>query len=73
MTREKIYLGQHDVLDPAAGRFRVGDVPVDVALGVDDHCDARLFVGDEVRGVSEAAEVVLLQKHGDIFCLANFS
>ena len=54
---------EEDVLDPAAAALGVGDVLVDVALRVDDGRDAGCLVGDEVRRVGEAAEVVLLEDH----------
>ena len=39
------------------------DVLLDVALRVDDRGDAGGLVGDQVRGVREAAQVVLLEDH----------
>ena len=54
---------QDDVLDPAAEPLGVREVLVDVALRVDHGGDAAALVGDEVGGMSEAAEVVLLQDH----------
>ena len=55
---------QEHVPDPAAEPVRVLEVLLDVALGVDHGRDAGGFVGDQVRGVREAAEVVLLEDHG---------
>ena len=59
----RVEVGEEDVLDPAAEPPGVGDVVLDVALRIDDRGAARLLVGDEVGGVGEAAEVVLLQHH----------
>src|SRR5262249_25525338 len=54
---------EENVLDPAAELLDVGDVLVDVSLRIDDRRDPGLLVGHEVRSVSQAAEVVLLQYH----------
>jgi hypothetical protein len=54
---------QENVPDAAANRLGVGHVLVDVALRVDDRGDACILIGDEVRRVGEAAELVLLQDH----------
>ncbi len=52
------------VADPAAEPVGVLEILVDVALGVDDSRLANLRIGDQVGGVGEAAEVVLLQDQG---------
>ena len=54
---------EQDVLDPAAEALGVGEVLVDVALRVDDGGGTRDGIGDEVRRVCQAAEVVLLELH----------
>ena len=44
-------------------RVGVGEVLLDVALRVDHGGNPAGFLGDEVGGVREAAEIVLLENH----------
>ena len=62
-----VEVGEEDVADVHAEFVGVVDVLLDVALGVDHDGGAAGFVGDEIGGVGEAAEVVLLEEH-----IANF-
>ena len=54
---------QEHVTDPALKPAGVLEVLLDIALRVDHSCGSARLVGDEVRGVREAAEVVLLEDH----------
>ena len=54
---------QEHVLDPAAQPPGVLEVLLDVALRIDHGRVAARLVGDQVGGVREAAEVVLLEDH----------
>ena len=58
-----VEMRQQDMLDPQPRRSRIGDVGVDVPLRIDDRRDSGCLVGDEVRRVGEATEVVLLEDH----------
>ena len=55
---------EEDVLDRVSAGLGVGQVVVDVALRIDHRGRLRLLVGDHVRGVRQAREVVLLDLHG---------
>jgi hypothetical protein len=54
---------EENVADLEAEFFGVVEILLDVALGVDDYGGVAGFVAEEVRGVGEAAEVVLFQDH----------
>src|SRR5439155_963894 len=54
---------QEHVPDPKAEAAGVAHVLLDVALRIDDRRHPALLVGDEVGGVCEAAQVVLLENH----------
>ena len=62
-----VHVGEENVADRQALRLSIGDVVVHVALRVDDDGGLRVVVTDEVGGVGETAEVVLLQQHGVVF------
>lgn len=66
MTGDEISveMGEEDMFDLKAVFFSEGEVAIDVALGIDDGGDACGIVGDEVRGVSEAVEIELVEDHG---------
>jgi hypothetical protein len=51
------------VADVEAELFGVVEVLLDVALRVDDNRGVTGFVAEEIGGVREAAEVVLLEDH----------
>lgn len=59
----RVEVGEEDVADPAAQPPRVLDVLVDVALRVDDRGHPGGLVGDQIRRVGQAAEVVLPEDH----------
>ena len=59
----RVEVRQKDVSYRAAGRSRVGDVLIDVALGIDHRRLPGLLIGDQIAGVREAAEVILLEDH----------
>jgi len=55
---------QEHVADPASEPLGIVEILLDVPLRIDDGRLATLLVGDQIRGVGEAAEVVLLEDHG---------
>jgi hypothetical protein len=59
----RVHVGQEHVLDPAAELLGVIEVLLDVTLRVDDRGAASHLIGDQVGGVRQAAEVVLLEDH----------
>ena len=59
----RVHVGQKDVFDRAGELLGVGDVLLDVALGIDHGRAASYLIGDQVGGVRETAEVVLLEDH----------
>jgi hypothetical protein len=58
-----VEVGQKHVRDPAADPVCVLHVLVDVTLRVDHRGDPAPLVSDQVGGVGEAAQVVLLEDH----------
>ena len=65
-----VEVGLDDHLDGEAARLRVGEVLSDVALGIDDNRAAAGLIADEVRGVGETFEVVLLELHRNSFVVS---
>ena len=59
----RVEVRQENVANPNVEASRVAQVLVDVALRIDDGSRPALLVRDEVGGVREAAEVVLLDNH----------
>ena len=59
----RVEVGQDDVLDREAIPRCVVDVLADVPTRVDDDGGARPLVADQVRGLRQTAEVVLLEDH----------
>jgi hypothetical protein len=59
-----VEMGQEHVADTTAEPGGVLEVTLDVALRIDDHRCAAVLVGDQVRRMRQAAEVVLLQDRG---------
>ncbi len=60
-----VKVGEEDVTDFEAMRGGVGEVALDVALGVDDDGRRARFVSEQIGGVRETSEVVLFQDHDD--------
>ena len=58
-----VHVGQEHLSDRAPELVGVGDVLLDVALRIDHGRVASYLVGDQVGGVRETAEVVLLVDH----------
>ena len=59
-----------DQLDGHAEFLGVGHVLADITLRIDDHGAAGGLVADQVRGVRQAFEVVLVELHGGVLqCL----
>ena len=59
-----VEVGEEDMADLEAKFFGVGQILLDVALGVDDDGGRTGFVSEQVRGVGQATQVVLFQDHG---------
>jgi hypothetical protein len=60
-------VGFDDGVDDEAAGSGVLEIPRDVALRVDDDRPSGGLVTDQVGGVRQAAEEVLLEDHGDTF------
>ena len=58
-----VEVGEKDVADLEAKFFGVGQVLLDVALGVDDDGGRTGLVSEQIGGVGQAAQVVLFQNH----------
>jgi hypothetical protein len=61
-----VEVGLDDEFDRQAGIGGVGEILGDVALGVDHDRSARRLIADQVRGVREALEVVLVELHRSV-------
>jgi hypothetical protein len=62
-----VEVGFDDGVDDEAAGSGVLEIPRDVALRVDDDRPSGGLVTDQVGGVRQAAEEVLLEDHGDTF------
>ena len=60
----RVEMREEHVADLAAEPVGVPQVMIDVALRIDHGRLAAVLIGDQVRGVSEAAEVVPLEDQG---------
>ena len=58
-----VEVGEEDVADLKAKFLGVGQVLLDVALGVDDDGGRTGLVSEQIGGVGQAAQVVLFQNH----------
>ena len=65
MTGEEVCveMGQEHVTDLNSKPVRVSHVLVHVPLWIDDRRRAACLIGDQIRGMREAAEVVLFEVH----------
>ena len=72
VARKKVgvEMSLNNFCDREAVSFSIGEVLVDIALWIDDHSVASRFIGDEVARVGQTVEVVLLEEHGRLLCLA---
>src|SRR5580704_5062644 len=61
----RVKVGQKDVTNPEAIFLGVGQVLLDVALGVDDDGGGAGLVCEEIGSVREAAQVVLFKNHSN--------
>jgi len=59
-----VKVSEEDVADGEPKHFRVGEVLLNVALWVDQDSGGAGLVSDQVGGVRQAAQVVLLEDHG---------
>jgi hypothetical protein len=55
---------QKDVADMDAEPLGIVQILLDITLWVDDDGGMAGLVGQQVRGVGETAEIVLLEEHG---------
>ena len=71
MAGDKIGMevGEEDMADLKAKFFGVGQVLLDIALGVDDDSGRTGLVSEKIGGVRQAAQVVLFQNHRNLYCL----
>jgi hypothetical protein len=60
----RVEVSQNDVTDGVARRRCVVQILLDIPLRIDDGRLFGSFVRDQVRGVSQTAQVILLEKHG---------
>ena len=58
-----VEMGEKDVADLEAKFLGVGQVLLNIALGVDDDRGRTGLVAQQVGGVGEAAQIVLFQDH----------
>ena len=65
-----VEMGQEHVANPQAVPFGRIDVPLHVALRIDDDGRTALAVADKVRRVGETIEVELLENHGPLISAA---
>jgi hypothetical protein len=54
---------QQNVLDLQMVFGSEGEILIGIALRINDGCRARLFVSDEIGGVSQARQIELFQNH----------
>src|ERR1700675_3595711 len=66
----RVEMGEEDVTDLEPEPFCIGDILMYIALRIDDDGCAALFIAKQVRGMGEAAEVILFQDHGSSRSLA---
>ena len=60
----RVEMREEDVADGEAVGSRIGQVLLNVPLGVDNDGGGGGLVGEEVGGMGKAAQVVLFQEHG---------
>jgi hypothetical protein len=58
-----VHMGEEDVADSDVQLASVVEILRDITLGIDHGSHASRPIGDQVGGVGEAAEVVLLEDH----------
>ncbi len=59
-----VEVGEKDMADGESVSSGVSEVLLDIALGIDNDGGRGRLVGQQVRGVRQAAKIVLLQEHG---------
>lgn len=59
-----VEMRQDDVLDLEAVFGSEVEIALDVALGIDDNCDAGGFVANQIGGVGETVQVELIKNQG---------
>jgi hypothetical protein len=64
-----VEMSEKDVANVEAEFFGVGQVLLNVALRVDHDAGGAGFVSEQIRGMGEAAQVVLFQNHRDLLSL----
>jgi hypothetical protein len=65
-----VEMSEKDVADLKSHFLGVGQVLLNIALGIDDNSGRTWLVPQQIGGVGETAQIVLLQNHGDFYSLA---
>ncbi len=65
-----VEVAEEDVADLKTKPFGVGEILLDVALRIDDDGGLALLITEQIGGVCQASEVVLLQDHRSLMSLA---
>ena len=65
-----VEVAEEDVADLKTKPFGVGDILMDVSLRIDDDGGLALLITEQIGGVCQASEVVLLQDHRSSMSLA---
>ena len=66
VTRDEVGMKmcEENIFDRVPAGLGVGEILIDVALRIDHRSRLRLLVGDHVRRMRQASEVILLNFHG---------
>ena len=62
----RVKVSEKDVADPEAKFLGVGEILLDIALGVDDDGGRAGLVSEQIRSVGQAAQVVLFKNHSHL-------
>src|SRR6266700_2334159 len=65
----RVKVGKEDVADLEAKFLGIGQVLLDIALGVDDDGGRAGLVSEQIRSVGKAAQVVLFKNHKESLLL----
>ena len=65
----RVKVGGEDMADLEAKLLGIGEVLLDIALGIDDDGGRADLISEQIRSVGRAAQVVLLKNHRNLCCL----
>ncbi len=65
-----VEVSEEDMADLEPQFFRVAQILLNIALGIDDDRGGAGFVAQQVGGVGEAAQIILFQDHAIFYSLA---